>query len=111
MNKAEMLKKQAQANTTNLYLSNESTELQQQIDIKSETIQPIKENKVNNIQKENILKMLSFRIPQDIIDNISKYAYVQRMKKQDAIIMIFESFFRDDKAQAILKQYDEIMKG
>ena len=108
MNKAEMLKKQAQANTMNLYLSNDmnKSESIQQPTSNNEIVQPIKE-----IKKENALKMLSFRIPQETIDNIDKYAYVQRMKKQDLIIMIFDSFFKDNKAQVVLKQYDTIKKG
>ncbi len=99
MNKAEMLKKQAQANTMNLYLSNDNTS------INKDSINTIK---VNDSKKVSTMKMLSFRVPQEIIDNIDKYSYVQRMKKQDTIIMIFESFFKDDRAQEIIKKYDEI---
>lgn len=105
MNKVEMLKKQAQANTMNLYLSNESTS-------KEETIQPpIKQNteplkQVNDSKKYE--KMISARVGQEIIEKIDKYAYIMRLKKQDLILMIFDSFFQSNEVQDVLKQYDDI---
>lgn len=113
MNKAEMLKKQAETNRMNLYLSNDNNSIDKEESIKSieQNKESISTVKVNDSKKTSTMKMLSFRIPQEIIDNIDKYAYVQRMKKQDLIIMCFESFFNDNKAQEILKQYDDIKGG
>lgn len=110
MNKAEMLKKQAEFNTDFLYPTNESINIESvSKETNSEIIQAIKENSIQEKNKDEV-KMLSFRIPQYLIDNIDKYAYVERMKKQDLIIMCFETFFNSDKAINVLKQYDKIMK-
>lgn len=110
MNKAEMLKQKAQQNTMNLYLTNED-EIKNS-NIEQNTIKSMQDTKTKDESRnENIEKMLSFRLPTNIIENIDKYAYIQRMKKKDAIIMCFETFFNDNKVKDILKQYDNIKRG
>ena len=69
---------------------------------------PIVEQKEE--KKENPKQMLSFRIPTNVIDDIDKYAYVERMNKQDVIIMALEKFFNSKDSKEVLSQYDKIKK-
>ena len=55
--------------------------------------------------------MLSFRIPKDIIEKIGKYAYIERMTKQDVIIKGLSQFFDDKDAIEKLKQFDTLKKN
>lgn len=113
MNKAERLKKQAQEDTqvlynnTDLYVSNTEYNANQEM-----VITPIEQKKeMENVIKDNKLKMMSFRVPQEVKDNIDKYAYIQRLNKQEVIIMCFETFFKDTQVQDILKQYEKLKEN
>ena len=114
MNKAERLKKQAKEDTqilynnnANLYVSNTEYNANQEMAI----TQIEQKNEMKKDIEDNKLKMMSFRVPQEVKDNINKYAYIQRLNKQEVIIMCFEKFFKDTKVQDILKQYDELKEN
>ena len=127
----EMLKKQATENREDfsaldldLSLSNSTTPQPKKVEVKEvEKVEPKKvevkkdvvkiEKEISKPKKEKkteTLQMLSFRLPPEIIENIDKYAYVERETKQDTIIKAFEKFFNSKEVKEILSQYDSIKK-
>ena len=131
----EMLKKQATENREDftaldldISLSNSTTPQPKKVEVKEvKEVEPKKEVKVETskvegvkVEKESskpkkekkteILQMLSFRLPPEIIEKIDKYAYVERETKQDTIIRAFEKFFNSKEVKEILSQYDSIKK-
>ena len=115
MNKKERLQKQIESNREqpeikDLYVSNTSIikdESIQAIEETKEVIKPISGSQITNNSKIET-KVVTFRIPTILNDNIDKYAYVQRMKKQDVIFNIIETFFNSGEAKEIIKEYDNI---
>ena len=130
----EMLKKQATENREDftaldidISLSNSTTTQPKKIEVNEvkevKEVEPKKEVKVADVKvekesskpkkvvkKTEILQMLSFRLPPEIIEKIDKYAYVERETKQDTIIRAFEKFFNSKEVKEILSQYDSIKK-
>lgn len=116
MNKAELLKEKAKQNSMNLYLSN-SDEVKTSNNVippqpkQDDTEVSIHNQKKEKENQEQQKQMLSFRIPKDIIEKIGKYAYIERMTKQDVIIKGLSQFFDDKDAIEKLKQFDTLKKN
>lgn len=109
--------KNATSGSFDLYIDNKPQEVKEEVKevkkveqpkevVSSVKPKPIIEKKEE--KKESPKQMLSFRIPTDTIENIDKYAYVERMNKQDVIIKALEKFFSSKESKEILSQYDEI---
>jgi len=120
--KLDKLKQATGGTFTDLYVDNKPQEVKQEVKEVKETKKveqpkekvsvekpkPIVEHKEE--KKESPKQMLSFRIPTNVIEDIDKYAYVERMNKQDVIIMALEKFFNSKDSKEVLSQYDEIKK-
>lgn len=129
--KIDLLKKASENSFNDLYIDNKPKTISETQ--KEETIQPIvkevvkeevkqedapkievkskqvKDNAVKESKNKNS-KMLAFRIPNELNEDLDKYSYVARMTKQDVIIKAFEKFLSSQNAKDILSQYDDIKK-
>ena len=118
MNKKDLLKQATSNSFTDLYVDNKPKEKEEVKEVKQVKVeQPKKEVVKEEVKeqpkkekKENPKQMLSFRIPTNVIEDIDKYAYVERMNKQDVIIMALEKFFNSKDSKDVLSQYDQIKK-
>lgn len=121
MNKKDLLKQATSNSFTDLYVDNKPKEKEEVKEVKQVKVEQPKKEVVKVVKeevkeqpkkekKENPKQMLSFRIPTNVIEDIDKYAYVERMNKQDVIIMALEKFFNSKDSKDVLSQYDQIKK-
>lgn len=117
--KKEMLEEATKTNygDLDLYLSNSS---QPQPSTKqemkpAEIIVPKEETKVkSDVEAETpqeILKMISLRLPESLLDKIIKYSYVVRRTQKDVIIEGIKSIVESEEGQQIIAEYDKIKNG
>lgn len=108
MSKLDKLRQASEGTFVDLYIDNKPKEM--------ETPQPQPSKVDANVERKelrgklNASKMLSFRLPLDLIDKLDKYRYVAREKKQDVIIKALDEFLDGEDAKKLIAEYDNLMK-
>ncbi len=111
MSKVDLLRQASEGTFADLYVDNKPKEKE----ITQTILQP-QDNVVNIETKQEVVvkdkkqvnKMLSFRLPLDLIDKLDKYSYVAREKKQDVIIKAFDKFLNSKDAKELIAEYESI---
>lgn len=112
MSKFDKLKEQTQTAFGGFYVNNndyvepKQEESKKEEPKKEEPKQEIVEKKKSNRK----YKMLSFRLPDEMIEMVDKYSYVSRLQKQEVVMKAFDKFFNTKESKEILSQYDELVK-
>lgn len=114
MSKVDKLKQATSNSFVGLYPSNTPQQEPKADEPKIEPkVEKKDESKSSLIEKPSHrkYKMLSFRLPDEIIENVEKYAYVERLQKQEVVMKAFNKFFNSKEGKEILSQYDQIVGG
>lgn len=97
-----------------LYLSNSSQPKPKEEPTKTQTIRiPMekREKEERKIEKETpqeVLKMISVRIPEDLLDKVFKYSYVARKTQKDVIVEGIKSIVESDEGKKKIADYEKI---
>lgn len=108
MSKLDKLRQATSNSFVGLYPSNTP---QQEPQVVEPKVEKKDESKSTLIEKPSHrkYKMLSFRLPDEIIENVEKYAYVERLQKQEVVMKAFNKFFNSKEGKEVLSQYDQIV--